>query len=289
MKISFIYIITLFSISSAYSQQTDKVSQLISSENFFAALAKEKGIKKAFLKVSDDYTLIFRPDPIEPEKFFKDKQDDSGVLSWEPSYARISKSGDWGFTTGPYTFKESEESTTTYYGQYLSVWKKNHKDIWKLALDLGIPHPKPTKSPKLMFVNPSNERFMHQYSSVRQKQREDLVFSSDELFATTLTADNNVARQTFLASDSRLLFPGYEPIIGKDAVIAFWQNQNVKLSSKPVKADRAYSGELAFTYGNATISKAGDDKLYHYVRIWEMQSDFQWNVLLEIYVDASKI
>jgi ketosteroid isomerase-like protein len=289
MKYTLLYITVLFFISPAYAQQTDKVGQLVSAENFFAALAKEKGMKKAFLTVSDDNTLIFRPDPVQPGKFFKNKQDDPARLSWEPSYAKISKSGDWGFTTGPYTFKETDTSNITYYGQYLSVWKKNQKDIWKLALDLGIPHPKPSKTPKLIFVNPANEKFMHQYSTVRQKQREEIVFSSDELLATTLTADNVIARQTFLAPECRLLFPGYEPIVGKDAVTAFWQKQNVKLTSKPVKADRAYSGELAFTYGDASISRNGEDALYHYVRIWEVQSGFEWNVILEIYVEASKI
>ncbi|HCN84468.1 MAG TPA: hypothetical protein DIT07_12725, partial [Sphingobacteriaceae bacterium] len=103
-----------------------------------------------------------------------------------------------------------------------------------------------------------------------------------------LRADNTLARQTFLANDCRLLFPGHEPITGKETIIDFWQNQNMKLSSQPVKADRAYSGELAFTYGDASINKNGDNKLYHYVRIWEVQPDYQWNIILEIYVEASR-
>ncbi len=289
MKNTLLYIVVLLFVSSAYAQQTDKVSQLISMENYFAALVKEKGMKKAFLAVSDDNTLIFRPGPVHPEKFFKNKQDDSGILSWEPVYARISKSGDWGFTTGPYTFKETDTGETTYYGQYLSIWKKNQKDVWKLAIDLGIPHSKPIKTPKLVFANPINEKFMHQYSPVRQKQREDLVFSNDELFATTLRADNTLARQTFLSNDCRLLFPGQEPITGKETIIEFWQNQKMKLSSNPVKADRTYSGELAFTYGDASINKNGNNKLYHYLRIWEVQPDYEWNIIMEIYVEAPEI
>jgi hypothetical protein len=55
-----------------------------------------------------------------------------------------------------------------------------------------------------------------------------------------------------------------------------------------VKADRSYSGELAFSYGNASIAKNGENKPYHYVRIWEMQSGFEWNIILEIYIESEK-
>ena len=91
-----------------------------------------------------------------------------------------------------------------------------------------------------------------------------------------------------MAEECRLLFAGYEPVTGKKAVIDFWQKQNVKLTSQPVKADRSYSGELAFTYGNASVEKNGQNKLYHYVRIWEMQPGFEWNIILEIYIEGEK-
>jgi ketosteroid isomerase-like protein len=269
------------------AQTTDKVGQLVSSENYFAALAKEKGIKAAFLKVSDETTLLFRPKPVKALEYFKNQdKDDSGVLSWEPAFARISKSNDWGFTTGPYTYKESDTSTTLYYGQYLSVWKKNKKGVWKLALDLGISHPKPKKPSKLLFNNPASEKFLRQHSENRLEQRKDIVLSSDQLLATILKADNRIARNEFLSDDTRLLFPGHEPIIGKDSVMEFWNKQNALVSSKPIEADRAYSGELAFTYGTATIKKIGESKDYNYVRVWEVQPGFTWNVIIEIFTPA---
>ena len=194
MKKTVLYIITSLFTVSVFAQATDKISQLVSAENFFAALAKEKGIKKAFLTVSDANTIIFRPDPVEVEKYFKNNSRDSGLLSWEPVYARISKSGDWGFTTGPYTYRESENSGETSYGEYLSIWKKNSKNIWKLAIDAGIPHSRPAATQKMVFINPANERFFAQYSLVRQKQREELILSSDKLFSSTLNADNAIAR-----------------------------------------------------------------------------------------------
>ena len=278
-------LVLILGTCTASAQTIDKVGQLVSAENYFSALAKEKGIRKAFLAVSDDNTIIFRPGPVSPEKYFKKKTDSLGQLSWEPVYARISKSGDWGVTSGPSTYRASDTSET-HYGDYLSVWKKNSKGVWKLAIDIGVTHKKPKTSLPMVFQNPKNEVYLKQRSENRLQQREDVVFSSDKLMGTILKADDKVALKEFVGEESRLLFPGHEPIIGKKAILAFWDKQGFNLSSEPVKADRSYSGELAFTYGDATILHRGLNKKYHYVRVWEVQQGYVWNIILEAYIPA---
>lgn len=275
-------------MGAAISQTTDKISELISAENYFAALVKEKGIKKAFLSVSDDNTIIFRPGPVNAIKHYKSRPDSAGHLNWNPAYARISKSGDWGFTTGPYTYKESDSSKTSY-GDYLSVWKKNSRGVWKLAIDIGVPHQKPKTNPALIFQNPKNEIYLKQRSESRLQQREDVVFSSDKLMGTILKADDQIAFKEFIAEESRLLFPGFEPIPGKKVIMNFWQKQGYNLSSEPLKADRSYSGELAFTYGDATIVQKGQSKNYNYVRIWEVQQGYVWNIICEVYTEIPAV
>jgi ketosteroid isomerase-like protein len=281
-KFTYLLAFQLIFAAAAISQTTDKVSQLVSAENYFAALAKEKGIKKAFLSVSNESTIIFRPGPISATKYFKGQPDSLGILTWEPVFARISKSGDWGITSGPSTYQKND-SSEVHYGDYLSVWKKNAKGVWKLALDLGVTHPKPKKQQALLFQNPKNEIFLKQRSENRLQQREDVVFSSDRLMGTILKADDKIALKEFIADESRLLFPGFEPIIGKKAITTFWEKQGFNLASEPTKADRSYSGELAYTYGEANISKKGANNKYHYVRIWEIQPGYVWKVIFEAY------
>jgi hypothetical protein len=280
-KITACAILFLFQTHAFSQTYRDKVGELISAENYFSALVKGEGIKKAFLKVSVKNTLVFRPGPVRVVDYYS-RNPDSGILSWEPAYAKISKSADWGFTTGPYTYKKSDTSSNAGYGTYLSVWKKNEKGVWKLALDAGIPHPKPSRTKRE--YDDAEGRFLQQHSESRLKQREDIVLSSDKLYATILKADNNIAHKEFLADDTRLLFPGYQPIIGKKAVDAFWAKQKLRINSTPSVADRAYSGELAYTYGSATIAGKGENKVYSYVRIWQVQPGFIWKVLLELFI-----
>jgi hypothetical protein len=275
----------LFICHIGFAQGIDKVGQLISAENFFAALAKERGIKKAFLAVSDDHSLIFRPGPVKVKDFYKDKPDSSGYLTWEPTFARVAKSGDWGFTTGPFVYTPYHGSKMIFYGDYVSIWKKNTKGVWKLALDLSVDHKKPAIKPKLVFSNPKNDVYVKQKSNTRLQQREDIVFSSDKLLSTILKADNLIAQTEFLAPECRLLFPDFEPIIGKSKITDFWRRQGFSMTSQPIKADRSLSGELAYTYGDAEIVQKGVKKKYNYVRIWEVQPGYVWNIILEIYTE----
>ncbi|MGX5688645.1 hypothetical protein [Arcticibacter tournemirensis] len=283
MRLSFSFLFLLLLTANVFSQNTaDKVSQLLAAENYFNALVKEKGLKKAFLSVSDNSTVAFRPNPVPAQKFYKDQPDSIGFLSLDPVYAKISKSGDWGFTAGPYIFKQRESDTQAFYGTYVSVWKKNSKNVWKLAMDAGVSHKKPSAELKRLYINPRNEIFLHQRSNTRLQQREDIVFSSDKLLATITKADNKIAQNEFLTDNSWLLFPGNEPVVGKKAIMEFWKKKGYKAITEPVKADRSYSGEIAYTYGNATILA----KKYNYIRIWEVQPGYKWNVIMEVFTEA---
>lgn len=277
--------ILLFAFRPGLAQTSNgEVSSLVAAENYFAGIAKEKGIKKAFLTVSDDKTIVFRPDAVKAVDFFDRHYNDTGELSWRPALAKISKSGDWGFTTGPFEYTADEKTS---YGSYLSVWKTNSKGVWKLALDLGITHPKPKKEPELLFTDPASTRFFRQRSAARQKQREEMILTTDQLFSKTLAKYNNLAYNVFLADNARLLFPGNQPIIGKRAITDFLRYQELEVNTEPLKADRATGSDLAFTYGSASINQKGAVKKYNYVRIWEVQDGHKWNVIVEIFTPAA--
>lgn len=282
--IAFFLVITF----AAFSQTSDKIGKLVSLEDYFAALVKEKGIKKAFSKVSDKNTIVFRPEPVSALKFYKDQPDSLGYLSWEPEFARIAKSDDWGFTSGPFLFKKDPTSPPQYYGTYVSIWKRDRKGKWRLALDMGVSHKKPAKKGTLDFANPADETFVHQRSKNRLQQREDIVFSSDKLLSTIEKANNKIAMNEFLAEKSRLILPDYEPIIGKKAIMDFWAKKEFRENSTPLKVDRSFSGEYAFTQGDAIIYTKLGPKKYHYVRIWEVQPGYKWNIILQIYNEAGE-
>lgn len=288
---SILFLIILASKYNFGQQSNGRVNSLIAAENYFAAYAKDKGIRDAFLKVSDESTILFKPSPVKAEEFFNKKSsNDPGRLDWTPTFAKISKSGDWGFTTGPYSYSSNSSnlSATTIYGQYLSVWRTNSKGVWKLALDLGMTHPKPLNEPKLNFVDPKSFRFFRQIAEGRLKQREELILTTDKLFSNTLVDNQRLAYDTFFAEEGRLLLPGYEPIIGKTKVNNFLSRQQITIETMPSMVNRALGSDLAYTYGKAQITINNLASQFNYVRVWESQEGFTWNILLEIYTPAEK-
>jgi len=62
---------------------------------------------------------------------------DAYQLTWTPEGARISTSGDMGFTWGHYTgaSKDSNGGTIKTQGRYMSVWKKQPDGTWKVEVD----------------------------------------------------------------------------------------------------------------------------------------------------------
>lgn len=287
MKSFSIIIFLLLSITlNTFGQVSNgRVNSLVAAENYFAAKAKENGIREGFLKVSDNETLVFRPNAVKAEVFYNKKQADPGELLWEPSYARISRSGDWGFTTGPYIYTAFSDSSKSF-GQYLSIWRADRRGIWKLALDLGTPHPKPVKETRMDFTDPKDFKFFRQISPVRLKQREEMILASDRLLANALTKSTTLGYNTFLGEEARLIFPGVEPIIGKEKIIEFIYEQSINIFSEPKVANRSIGSDLAYSYGSAQITTDNKTGKYNYVRIWESQEGFKWNVIVELFSPA---
>ncbi|HXI00485.1 MAG TPA: hypothetical protein VNI52_09455 [Sphingobacteriaceae bacterium] len=275
--------IILINASFAYAQVADNnVQSLLAAENYFSSISIEKGIKKAYLTVSDDATIIFRPSPVPARSFYKKIKNDSTYLSWSPSFARISKGGDWGFTSGPFISRLSKESSQTKHGQYLSVWKKNKKGIWKLAIDAGIDHSNPKMEPKLDFL--TNEgKFFKQHSVKRQQQRADIVLSTDKLFSLSLKTTGINAYNEFANDNIHILFPDAQPVIGKKNAIAFFNKQKLRITSENIATDRAFGGDYAYTYGNANLARNGKEDKFTYIRIWQLSEDHTWNVLFELF------
>ena len=65
----------------------------------------------------------------------------SGVLSWVPINAAISRAGDLGYTYGLTIFKATPQDTSTTSDSYLRIWKAQPDSTWLLVVDLAAPVP----------------------------------------------------------------------------------------------------------------------------------------------------
>ena len=268
----------------AHAQRSDGTARsLVNADKEFAESAAKHGLKSAFHSYSAAEALVFSPNPVSVKTAFAASADDKSK-SWIPTYAKVSRSGDWGFTSGGYTV-EGEKKT---YGQYLSVWKAiNGK--WELVLDLGAEHNKPLHQLADQFIDPK-DYFKPRYAGEKQMAAgREIIYTTEKTLDASIKSYGVGAFGGFLNPDVRIIFPGYEPIIGKDKAIAFYNSMMSKVSFKTTKADKAWGGDLAYTYGIATVDYRTDlRESFNYVFIYERQPDHNWNLIQQIYTPAER-
>ncbi|KIO75050.1 cysteinyl-tRNA synthetase [Pedobacter lusitanus] len=269
---------------SGFAQRTDgSTASLVKAEQEFAAKAAKDGVKSAFNAYIANGALVFRPNPVDAKTFYATQPDDKN-LSWAPDYAQVSRSGDWGYTSGGFTVDGEKKA----YGEYLSVWKSVN-GRWELVIDLGAEHHKPLKQVATHFVEPK-DYFKPKFGGPKQiAAGKDIILTTEKTLNATLKSYGVAAYGGFLNPDARVVFPGYEPVIGKDKIIAFYNSMVSKMSLRTVGADKASGGDLAYTYGVATIDYRTDlRESFNYVFIYERQPDYNWNLIQQVFVPAER-
>lgn len=276
---------------SVHGQLPNKVGSLLTAERSLARLAVDETPHEAFLSATGSESVFFAPGPVNGLKHLRNRPNIPDVMRWEPHFSGIAKSMELGFTTGPVSFQRI--GAPQRHGNYLNIWKRDRKGVWKISLHAIVEHYGNTHNqalfkrdvPRTKFIEPDSSGYLKHRSQVRLNQRKDVVASNDRLFATVLRTDNPFAFGEFLSDSVRFFFPWTDPIQGKEAAIAFLKKQGIDIQTEFVHVDRAYSGELAYTYGDALIRLRKDQaqKPYNYVRVWQRQPDHQWRVIVEFY------
>jgi len=273
-------LIGISKISFAQTGPAD-VNRVIDAEKDFNKLVERKGIKGGFLAVADPEGIVFKPDAVNITEFYNNIDKQAGSLKWTPDFARIAANGDLAFTAGKYIYQNGKGEDDKVYGDYVSLWRVDSEGKLKLLIDLGIQHPEPEKEPLTDFRSPdSSKRIAPSKDPFGGKK---IILTTDELFNHSLTISALATYKEFLSLEGHYYFPGFEPMTGQDKVMKFIDNEGISINAQTVNGGRSTSNDLAYTYGKARIQKGSIVSNYNYVRIWELDKNHKWNVLLEAF------
>ena len=263
-----------------------KLQSVISAEESFNKLVARKGIKEGFLAVADPAGIVFKPDAKLITDFYGSIDKQPGTLTWKPKFARISANGDLAFTAGPYVYQNGKTEDDKVYGDYVSIWHNDGESGLKLLIDLGIQHPEPEGEVLTDFKEPDTAK--HKAPSKDPFNGKKVILDNDKMFNYALSKSTLGTYKEFLSPEGRYYFPGFDPMIGVDKTLKFLDNEAITISAETVNAGRATSNDLAYSYGTARIKKGNIVSAYNYVRIWEVDKAYKWNVLLEIFSAVEK-
>ncbi|WP_443936562.1 nuclear transport factor 2 family protein [Pedobacter sp. MW01-1-1] len=285
MKYFFSASIALLLSASAFAQKSDGTTKsLINAEKEFAKSLAKNGDKAAFLEYAHGDALVFRPNPVNVKTFYGAQASSEKDISWEANFAKVSRSGDFGFSTGPYEYGSTDKK----YGQYLSIWKvENGK--WKLVIDLGTNSNKPLAKTTLNIVEPKDHKTPQFKNEKEIKASKDIVSLTEKTLNTLLKTHGVLAFNSFLTSDARLLFPGNEAINGKASIVPFLNGMISKINLKTSGVDISLASDFAYSYGVATIDyKADLRESFNYVFVYEKGADSAWNLVVQAFVPAER-
>jgi len=276
-----IILIGLNKVSIAQTAEPVDVNKVIEAEKSFNKLVERKGIKGGFLAVADPEGIIFKPDAVNINEFYNNIDKQSGSLSWIPNFARISGNGDLAFTAGSYIYQNGKTDDDKVYGDYISLWRADPEGKFKLLINLGIQHPEAEKESLTDFRSPEPEKRVAPSKDPFGGKK--IILATDELFNHSLTISTIGTYKEFLSLEGHFYFPGFDPLTGREQVMKFISNEAITISAQTVNAGRSTSNDLAYTYGKARIKKGSILSNYNYVRIWELDKNHKWNVLLEAF------
>ena len=117
--------------------------ELFEVEKAFSLMSEEKGMVEAFNSFCHEEGVLLRANnyPIVGKDHISDALSDTPdslfTLTWKPSEARISESGDLGYTYGIYTLSYKDDPSASENGTYVTIWLKDEDDNWKFVMDTG--------------------------------------------------------------------------------------------------------------------------------------------------------
>jgi ketosteroid isomerase-like protein len=263
-----------------FAQLPEKVGGLITADRNTAIVSKAEGPHIAFSSIIDKESVFYVPSAVNAFNYLNNRPNIPDVMTWEPNFALVSKSLEFGVTSGNLEFQKV--GAIKRYGQYLTIWKRNKKGAWKVDMRAEVENYGKQKAKDLTFQEPDDSWYLKHRSQVRLKQREDIVLSTDQLFSTISKSNTEAAYKEFMADEVRFYYPWQNEMEGKTNVVNFIKKQRIDIVTEPLKVGRAYSGEYAYSQGTATIHSKDKAVKFNYIRVWQLKDDFQWRVILEM-------
>lgn len=251
---------------------------MVDAERKFYETGQEKGTRAAFLAFLADDGIIFRPGPLTGKAVWEKRPESGFDLVWEPTFAAMSRSADFGYDTGPAKWRANKkEEKFTGYGQYISVWKKQTDGSWKVALDCGIENPEPAGKPEtLRTVLPGEPREPVDFQMAEKSRLE-----TQQKFIQAVRTDSALATLKFAAPEIRVYRDGHFPSTGKDAARPILDATAGRMTLEMLGSDMSRSADLCYTYGKYSSVRRKGTEEGHYFQIWQTDDSGAWKLVLD--------
>ena len=259
---------------------------MIETERSFSRMSEEKGTREAFAAFIADDGILFRPRAVIGKKWMQEHplppSNNHPLLTWQPIHAFMSRSGDLGYTTGPWQYKNDvKDAKPSAFGNFFTIWKRQSDGSWKFVLDLGISN----REPKVQ-ARPSFPSYVPGPVASKDVEAMRVALMNEEREFSKASADLGAAK-AFLSkagADVRVYREDKMPFIGRAAAASAMYPSTVVWSWTPAFADVSRAGDLAYSYGTYELrdKKSGSiTESGNYARVWKKVGGL-WRVVIDV-------
>jgi ketosteroid isomerase-like protein len=250
----------------------EAVRTMVEAEKKFYQTGQEKGTRAAFLEFLAEDGIVFRPGPVNGRESWGKREETGFDLVWEPTFAAIARSADFGYDTGPAKWRAKKtDPAFTGFGHFISIWKKQKDGSWKVALDCGIENTRSDAKPPMQLVLPKN----------RAQGTLESLQESQSAFIATARLDFTKAFRQFGSDEVRLYRDGSFPTVGKKAAAELLEPEQAGVTMELVKTDMSSSADLAYNYGSCTDTRSQPGKACHFLQVWQTDDAGAWKLVLD--------
>jgi ketosteroid isomerase-like protein len=276
---------TLLALTGLQAEEVDlekTTGELVQAETDYGKLALEKGFCAASIHVFADDGVMFAPGPVNGKQYWQ-KQTEEPLLIWRPAFATAARTGELGYTTGPWELKKArDDAKAQAFGQYVTIWKKGADGAWKIVVDIGVEHPQPMEPPGEI------ETFLPEFHIFQPESAREKLETAERTFAELLSTDAGAAVMAKASDDVRILRRGVFPAIGKTAAHLMLSSDHGK--TKRIRAGGGMSGsnDLAYSYGEYSTERTNVTEQGIYLSIWQLDLNTDWKLVLDLQKRVAK-
>jgi ketosteroid isomerase-like protein len=249
---------------------------VVAAERAFAADGLALGFKASFLKHSAGDAIVIQGDPVNAHENLAKVPDPvpgqkQPALVWWPLWAGIARSGDLGFTTGPFTLDGKP------IGHYFTVWKKQPDGSWKWVFDAGVDADPAGQPPP---GSPAGSLPLAAAGSASPDAAAAEVKAAEAELARLAASDLAGATVAYMADDGRVHTDGMRPATTRDAFAAALARRARAMELRYVGGGASQAGDMVWTYGEARWTDGDQARRGHYVRMWQKRRE-GWRIVFD--------
>ena len=262
-------LLLLILVLSAYAYTQRSIDSMIQTERNFANTARVASTREAFIKYIDSSGIVYeKGKPVNGLEAYTKSERRPGILTWEPEYAEIVATNDFGYTTGPWKYyANSVKENPVANGYFITVWHLTNKG-WKFLIDFGITCSEQKKKITLKKKKGVKSQAMG---------NEQLSAEAETKFIQAYAAQGVAAYNTFLSSQSRINYSGFLPATNAGDRKALLDSLPRNITYTVLGSGVAPGTDLGYVYGSAEMNNKQDG----YLRIWRKEKD-GWKIAVEV-------